>query len=136
MRKKGKELLTSLHDFIKKGHSKLEKKYPTFDLAIYSKFLKTLKHARLAFLEFVSTILPTFYVTNSNEKMFHHVGIFPGMHQGEGQVGQLPHQILADQKAPPGSGGAPHYYLPHRIFDPWCIPVYASKLKKVYLLET
>jgi len=31
------------------------------------------------------------------------------MHQGEGQVGQLPHQILADQKAPPGSGGAPHY---------------------------
>ena len=28
----------------------------------------------------------------------------------------------ADQKAPPGSGGAPHYYLPPRIFDPWCIP--------------
>ena len=49
--------------------------------------------------------------------------LFAGMHQGEGQVGQLPHQILADQKAPPGSGGAPHYYLPHRIFDPWCIPV-------------
>ena len=46
-----------------------------------------------------------------------------GMHQGEGQVGQLPHPILADQKAPPGSGGAPHYYLPPRIFDPWCIPV-------------
>ena len=45
-----------------------------------------------------------------------------GMHQGEGQGGQLPHPILADQKAPPGSGGAPHYYLPHRIFDPWCIP--------------
>ena len=43
---------------------------------------------------------------------------FTGMHQGEGQVGQLPHQILADQKAPPGSGGAPHYYLPHQIFDP------------------
>ena len=44
------------------------------------------------------------------------------MHQGEGQGGQLPHPILADQKAPPGSGGAPHYYLPPRIFDPWCIP--------------
>ena len=34
------------------------------------------------------------------------------MHQGEGLGGQLPHPILADQKAPPGSGGAPHYYLP------------------------
>ena len=44
------------------------------------------------------------------------------MHQGEGQVGHLPHQILADQKAPPGSGGAPHYYLPPRIFDPCCMP--------------
>ena len=39
-----------------------------------------------------------------------------------GQGGQLPPQILADQKAPPGSGGAPHYYLPPWIFDPWCIP--------------
>ena len=44
------------------------------------------------------------------------------MHQAGGQGGQLPPQILADQKAPPGSGGAPHYYLPPRIFDPWCIP--------------
>ena len=34
-----------------------------------------------------------------------------------GQGGQLPPQILADQKAPPGSGGAPHYYLPPWIFD-------------------
>ena len=25
--------------------------------------------------------------------------------------GQLPPKILADQKEPPGSGGAPHYYL-------------------------
>ena len=49
--------------------------------------------------------------------------LITGMHQGEGQVGQLPHQILADQKVPPGSGGAPHYYLPDRIFDHWCIPV-------------
>ena len=31
-------------------------------------------------------------------------------------------KTLVDQKAPPGSGGAPHYYLPLRIFDPWCIP--------------
>ena len=45
-----------------------------------------------------------------------------GMHQAGGQGGQPPPQILADQKAPPGSGGAPHYYLPPRIFDPWCIP--------------
>jgi hypothetical protein len=34
---------------------------------------------------------------------------------------------LADQKATPGSsgalrGGAPHYYLPPRSFDPCCIP--------------
>jgi hypothetical protein len=42
--------------------------------------------------------------------------------EGRGQGGQLPPQILADQKAPPGSGGAPHYYLPHRIFDPCCTP--------------
>ena len=35
---------------------------------------------------------------------------------------QRPPQILADQKAPPGSGGAPHYYLNPRIFDPCCTP--------------
>ena len=40
----------------------------------------------------------------------------------EGAGGQLPPQILVDQKALPGSGGAPHYYLPHRIFDPCCTP--------------
>ena len=45
-----------------------------------------------------------------------------GMHQGGRPGGPLPPQILADQKAPPGSGGAPHYYLPPRIFDPCCIP--------------
>ena len=45
-----------------------------------------------------------------------------GMLRAEGWGGHLPPQILADQKAPPGSGGAPHYYLPPRIFDPWCIP--------------
>ena len=43
---------------------------------------------------------------------------------GGGQGGQLPPQILADQKAPPGSGGAPHYYLPPRIFDPCGTPAW------------
>ena len=43
-----------------------------------------------------------------------------GMQQAGGPGG--PPQIFADQKAPPGSGGAPHYYRPPRIFDPWCIP--------------
>ena len=33
-----------------------------------------------------------------------------------GAGGQLPPQILEDQKALPGSGGAPHYYLPPQIF--------------------
>ena len=45
------------------------------------------------------------------------------MQQAGGPGGPRPPQILADQKAPPGSGGAPHYYRPPRIFDPWCIPV-------------
>ena len=41
----------------------------------------------------------------------------PGMLEGGRQGGQLPPQILADQKAPPGSGGAPHYYLSPRFLD-------------------
>ena len=45
------------------------------------------------------------------------------MQQAGGPGGPRPPQILADQKAPPGSGGAPHYYRPPRIFDPCCIPV-------------
>ena len=44
------------------------------------------------------------------------------MQQAGGPGGPRPPQIFADQKAPPGSGGAPHYYRPPRIFDPWCIP--------------
>ena len=44
------------------------------------------------------------------------------MQQAGGPGGPRPPQILADQKAPPGSGGAPHYYRPPRIFDPCCIP--------------
>ena len=38
-----------------------------------------------------------------------------GMLEGGRQGMQMPPQILADQKAPPGSGGAPHYYLPTQI---------------------
>ena len=45
-----------------------------------------------------------------------------GMQQAGGPRGPRPPQILADQKEPPGSGGAPHYYRPPRIFDPCCIP--------------
>ena len=39
------------------------------------------------------------------------------MSEGGGQGGKLHPQILADQKAPPGSGGAPHYYLPPMFLD-------------------
>ena len=35
-----------------------------------------------------------------------------GMQQAGKPGGPRPPQILADQKAPPGSGSAPHYYLP------------------------
>ena len=39
--------------------------------------------------------------------------MYSDMSEGEGHGVQLPYpQILADQKAPPDSGGAPHYYLP------------------------
>ena len=48
--------------------------------------------------------------------------IITGMQQAGGLGGPRPPQILADQKVPPGSGGAPHYYRPPRIFDPFCIP--------------
>ena len=37
-------------------------------------------------------------------------------------------QILADQKAPPDSGGEPHYYLPTQIFSPCAIPAIVLKL--------
>ena len=42
--------------------------------------------------------------------------IVSGMSERGRQGGQLPPQILADQKAPQGSVGAPHYYLPPQIF--------------------
>ena len=47
-----------------------------------------------------------------------------GWRKREGQGGgayATPH-ILADQKAPSSSGGAPHYYLPTQIFRPSAIP--------------
>ena len=50
-------------------------------------------------------------------------------HVGRGG-GQLLPQILADQKALPGSGGVPHYYLPSQIFRLCNMPVlrWVSKL--------
>ena len=52
------------------------------------------------------------------------------MLEGGGQGRQLPPQILADQKAPPGSsGGAPHYYLPPQIFRICNMPVMHILLK-------
>ena len=50
--------------------------------------------------------------------MRRHVG------SGGGRGGKLPPQILADQKGPPGSGGAPHYYLPPQIFRLCNMPVW------------
>ena len=54
----------------------------------------------------------------------------------EGAGGAAAPQILADQKAPPGSGGAPHYYLPPRIFDPCCTPVISkNQFLKTHVAE-
>ena len=39
-----------------------------------------------------------------------------------GQGGNVPPQILADQKEPPAGGGAPHYRVAPQIFIPWHIP--------------
>ena len=44
--------------------------------------------------------------------------------------GQLPTQILADQKAPPGSGGALHYYLPTQIQEATYAPDTEYKIAK------
>ena len=48
----------------------------------------------------------------------------PGMLEGGRQGGQLPPQILADQKAPQGSGGTLHFYLPPQIFRLCNMPDY------------
>ena len=48
-----------------------------------------------------------FLPATSPSNQDHYASYITGMHQGLGQVGQLPHQILADQKAPPGGGGTP-----------------------------
>ena len=49
--------------------------------------------------------------------------IYQACAKGGGQGGHVPPQILTDQKAPPGSGGAPHYYVPPQIFRLWHMPV-------------
>ena len=49
------------------------------------------------------------------------------MLEAGGQGGRTPPQILANQKAPPDSGGAPHYYLPPQIFRLCNMPVYALR---------
>ena len=52
-----------------------------------------------------------------------------------GDLGQSPPQILAEKKAPTGSRGAPHYYLPTQIFRPCAIPAYVLyKSKRVVIL--
>ena len=45
-----------------------------------------------------------------------------GMLEAVGQGGRTLPQILANQKASPDSGGAPHYYLPPQIFRPCNMP--------------
>ena len=42
--------------------------------------------------------------------------------------GRMPPQILAVQKVPPGSGGAPHYYSPPQIFRLWYMPVIINQM--------
>ena len=47
----------------------------------------------------------------------------PGVAEAGGQGGLTLTQILAEQKAPPGSSSStPHYYLPTQIFRPFAIP--------------
>ena len=51
-------------------------------------------------------------------------------HVASGEAGgQMPPQILADQKAPPDSGGAQHYYSPPQIFKPCNMPVEGDNFK-------
>ena len=52
-----------------------------------------------------------------------------------GAGGAAAPQILADQKAPPGSVGAPHYYMPPQIFRLWHVPETRSILYKFVLFE-
>ena len=49
--------------------------------------------------------------------------------------GRTPPQILAEQKAPPGSGGVPHYYLPPQIFRPCNIPVQFLPIFKHHCID-
>ena len=58
--------------------------------------------------------------------------------RGGGQGGHVPPQILADQKAPPAGGGAPHYYVPPQIFRLWHMPEFmrSDLTKKVTLYQS
>ena len=51
------------------------------------------------------------------------------MCQRGGQGGHVPPQILADQKAPPAGGGAPHYCVPPKIFRRWHMPEMITRNK-------
>ena len=58
-----------------------------------------------------------------------------GMAEAGGQGRRTPTQIFAEQKAPPGNGGAPHYFLPTQVFRPCTIPVRALVGKKQGLIK-
>ena len=73
----------------------------SFDLTQFTSFIEFIAYVQLhSYQSILSSIL----------------NYYAGMLQAGGQGGQLPPRFLADQKAPPGSGGAPHYYLPPQIF--------------------
>ena len=53
------------------------------------------------------------------------VYVVQGCTKGRGRWGSCPTrfwQIRRRRRAAAARQRAPHYYLPHRIFDPWCIP--------------
>ena len=51
-----------------------------------------------------------------------------GMHQGVGQVGQLPPRFWRSEGAAGQRRRAALLPAPPRIFDPWCIPDYVLHL--------
>ena len=60
------------------------------------------------------------------QKMFQNVARpTEGVAEARGQGRRTPTQILVEEKAPPGSGGTPQYYLPTQIFRP-CWTVYKN----------
>ena len=60
--------------------------------------------------------------------------LYTGMCQRGGQGGHVPPQILADQKAPPAGGGAPHYCVPPQIFRLWHMPATFGQINSIELL--